>query len=140
MRYDERYAPAVIEELPIIADNTMLILILIGVGGLMGLGIIYILIKSIFNFIKKLIEEQRSKPKTKKTKPKKEISEFKIPEFPRGKRELFVPPPVVEDTVSNQFSEDPMHRLDYNQNSFRQVTKQMEEEEWSYYSVEEEDL
>ena len=42
MRYEERYAPIIIEEIPaIIADNTMLILILIGFGGLVGLAIVY---------------------------------------------------------------------------------------------------
>lgn len=140
MRYDERYAPIVIEEIPaIIADNTMLILILIGFGGLVGLAIFYQVIKKVYQFIQRMRDEARNKPKVElKTKPKKDFQEFKIPEFPRGPRELVAPLPLEQTQECQVSEEDQIQKLDYDQNSFRQIQRAIKEEqdEWSYYSEE----
>ena len=75
MRFEERYAPEIIEEIPaIVEDNTMLVLILISIGGVMGAAIIYQVIKQICSFIQKMRDEARNKPKVEdKAKPKKEF-------------------------------------------------------------------
>jgi hypothetical protein len=99
MEYSERYAVAVVEEVPLIlADNGMIIIIIIGIGGFVGLVILYFGIKALVKFIIKLKEESRNKPTEKKKVSKKSDLDFKIPEFPKGKRELVLPP--VAETIS----------------------------------------
>ena len=44
----------------------------------------------------------------------------------------------LTSVILQEESEDPIQKLDYDQNSFRQVMKNIkeEEEQWSYYSEE----
>ena len=87
MSYNERYAIPVVEEIPaIVADNGIMIIIMLAVGGLIALAVLYFVCKSIVNFIIRMRDESRNN-KTKK--PPKKVNknaemEFKIPEFPRG--------------------------------------------------------